>query len=100
MKITVLGIDLAKNVFQLHGVDDHRNVVVRKKLARPKLLPFVAQLAPCRIGTETCRGAPSQRLHQSLTLASHPSALSPLSIEAPPRVPEGCNRPMTTVPDV
>jgi hypothetical protein len=32
--------------------------------------------------------------------ASHPSALSPLNMEAPPRVPEGCNRPMTTVPDV
>lgn len=56
-------IDLAKNVFQLHGVDDHGNVVVRKQLARSKLLPCVAQLAPCRIGMETCQGAPSQRLH-------------------------------------
>ena len=42
MKITVLGIDLAKNVFQLHGVDEQGNVVVRKQLARPKRLPFVA----------------------------------------------------------
>jgi transposase len=57
MKITVLGIDLAKNVFQLHGVDDQGTVVVRKKLTRPKLLPFVAQLAPCRIGMEACQGA-------------------------------------------
>ena len=49
MKITVLGIDLAKNVFQLHGVDDQGKVVIRQQLTRPKLLPFVAQLAPCRI---------------------------------------------------
>jgi transposase len=57
MKTTVLGIDLAKNVFQLHGVDDQGKVMVRKKLTRPKLLPFVAQLAPCRIGMEACQGA-------------------------------------------
>jgi transposase len=56
------GIDLAKNVFQLHGDDDHGNMVVRKQLARPKLLPFVAQLAPCRIGIETCQGVPSQNM--------------------------------------
>lgn len=37
MKITVLGIDLAKNVCQLHGVDEHGNVVVRKPLVRSKL---------------------------------------------------------------
>ena len=57
MNISVLGIDLAKNVFQLHGVDEQGKVVVRKQLTRPKLLPFVAQLAPCRIGMEACQGA-------------------------------------------
>jgi transposase len=57
MTTTVLGIDLAKNVFQFHGVDDHGHVVVCQQLTRPKLLPFVAQLAPCRIGMEACHGA-------------------------------------------
>jgi transposase len=57
MQITVLGIDLAQNVLQLHGVDDQGTVVVRKQLTRPKLLPFVAQLTPCRIGMEACQGA-------------------------------------------
>jgi transposase len=56
---TVLGIDLAKNVLQLHGVDDQGKVVIRKQLIRPTLLPFVAQLAPCRIGMEACQGAHS-----------------------------------------
>jgi len=59
MQTTVRGIDLAKNVLQLHGVDDQGNVGVRKKLTRPQLLPFVAQLAPCRIGREACQGAHS-----------------------------------------
>jgi transposase len=57
MKTTGLRIDLAKNVFQLHGVDDQGTVVVRKKLIRPNLLPFVAQLTPCRIGMKACQGA-------------------------------------------
>ena len=57
MTITVLGIDLAKNVFQLPGVDEQGHVVVRKTLPRPKLLPFVAQLAPCCRGMEACQGA-------------------------------------------
>jgi transposase len=57
MKSTVLGIDLAKNVFQLHEGDTQGNVGIRKKLARPQLLPCVAQLAPCRIGLEASQGA-------------------------------------------
>jgi transposase len=56
MNISVLGIDLAKNVFQLHGVDGQGKVVIRKQLTRPKLLPFVVQLSPCRIGMEACQG--------------------------------------------
>ena len=43
MEITGLGIDLAKNVLQLHGVDAQGNVVGHKKRTRPKLLPLVAQ---------------------------------------------------------
>jgi transposase len=46
MKITVLGIDLAKNVFQRHGVDEQGNVVIRKQLVRSKL--FAQFIAVCR----------------------------------------------------
>lgn len=55
--IKVLGIDLAKNSFQLHGVDENGNVVLKKKLSRNKLSPFVANLPPCLIGLEACGGA-------------------------------------------
>ena len=57
MTMSVVGIDLAKRVFQLHGVDGAGQVVVRKKLTRAKLMPFVAQLEPCVIGMEACAGA-------------------------------------------
>jgi len=52
MKITTVGIDLAKNVFQIHGVDDHGKPVLRKKLDRSKMLEFFIKLQPCLIGME------------------------------------------------
>lgn len=57
MTIAVVGIDLAKRVFQLHGVDEAGRVVVRKKLTRAKLRAFVAQLDRCLIGMEASAGA-------------------------------------------
>jgi len=56
-KVTVLGIDLAKNNFQLHGIDEQGNRVLKKKLTRKQLVPFIAQLPPCLIGLEACGGA-------------------------------------------
>src|SRR5215831_17884872 len=56
-QITTLGIDLAKNVVCVHGVDVYGNVVVKKRLARQKVLPFVAQLSPCLIGMEASGSA-------------------------------------------
>ncbi len=57
MNVTTLGIDLAKNVFQLHGVDENGKVVLRKKRTRQSLLPFLANLPSCVIGLEACGGA-------------------------------------------
>jgi transposase len=56
-KLSVLGIDLAKQVFHLVGMDEHGKVVVRKRLDRSQLLSFIAQLPPVVIGMETCGGA-------------------------------------------
>ncbi len=55
--IKVLGIDLAKQSFQLHGVDELGKTVLCKKLSRSKLTAFIAKLSPCLIGLETCGGA-------------------------------------------
>src|SRR5450631_1468209 len=57
MKITTIGIDLAKTVFQIHGVDDHGKPVLRKKLDRSKMLVFFVKLQPCLIGMEACGSA-------------------------------------------
>jgi transposase len=57
MKVTRIGVDLAKQLFQLHGVDERGAVVLRKTLSRGRMLEFFAQLAPCEVGMEACGGA-------------------------------------------
>src|SRR5918996_304518 len=54
MQITTIGLDLAKNLFEVHAVDGDGQVVVRRRLARAEVVPFFATLAPCRIGVEAC----------------------------------------------
>ncbi len=57
MAIVTIGLDTAKNWFQVHGVDESGRVALRRKLARGKVLPFFAGLTPCVIGLEACGGA-------------------------------------------
>jgi transposase len=57
MQVMMIGLDLAKNVFQVHGVDARERPVLRKRLSRTKVLAFFAQLPPCRVGMEACPGA-------------------------------------------
>ena len=57
MKITTIGIDLAKSVFQVHGVDQHGKVIVRKRLSRAQVSKYFAQLPACLVGMEACGGA-------------------------------------------
>ncbi len=57
MQVTRIGLDIAKSVFQVHGVDEHGKVVLRKQLSRSKVLPFFAQVPACRIGMEACGSA-------------------------------------------
>ena len=54
MTITTLGIDIAKSVFQLHGVDADGAVILQKKLRRGAVLDFLGKLGPCLIGMEAC----------------------------------------------
>jgi transposase len=50
MEITTIGLDLAKRVFQVHGVDAAGKVIVRKALRRAQVLPFFAKLPSCLVG--------------------------------------------------
>jgi transposase len=57
MKITTIGIDLAKEMFQIHGADTQGNAVLRKQLRRHEMAKFFATMAPCLIGMEACGSA-------------------------------------------
>lgn len=56
-KLSVLGIDIAKQVFHLVGMDAHGKIQLRKRLARAQVITFIAQLPPTLIGMEACGGA-------------------------------------------
>ena len=55
--ITVIGLDLAKSVFQVHGINAEGEVVVRRKLSRSRVLAYFNQLEPCLVGMEACATA-------------------------------------------
>jgi transposase len=57
MKITTIGLDLAKNVFQAHGVDERGKPALKKQMKRAQVLPYFANLEPCLIGMEACGSA-------------------------------------------
>ncbi len=57
MDVTTIGLDLAKTVFQVHGVDDEGTVVIRRQLRRSRVLPFFRKLPPCLVGIEACATA-------------------------------------------
>jgi len=57
MQITTIGIDLAKHVFQLHGVGSDGSVILRRRLRRSQMIAFFAQLPPCLVGMEACATA-------------------------------------------
>ena len=57
MQVTTLGIDLAKNVFQVHGIDEHGKVILKKQLKRAQMAPYFINLPPCLIGIEACGSA-------------------------------------------
>ena len=56
-KVTTIGLDLAKHVFQVHGVDAEGATVLRKQLRRAQVLAFFSRLRPCLVGLEACATA-------------------------------------------
>jgi transposase len=57
MKITTIGIDIAKEVFQLHGVDSQGKTLLKKQNRRNEILKFFVNLQPCLVGMEACGGS-------------------------------------------
>src|ERR1700680_3551623 len=57
MQVTTIGLDIAKNVFQVHGINAKEKVVVRKQLRRSQVIGFFSALPPCLVGMEACATA-------------------------------------------
>lgn len=76
--IQTIGIDLAKNVFSIHGVDAYGKCVLRKTVKRNKLLEIFANLPPCLVGMEACSGA--HHWARELSKLGHTLALWLLSL--------------------
>ena len=75
MQITTIGLDIAKNVFQVHGIDGAEKVVVRKQLRRGQVIKFFEALEPCLIGMEAC--ATAHHWARELTKLGHQVRLMP-----------------------
>src|SRR5215475_3512217 len=73
--VKTIGLDIAKSVFQLHGVDAHGQVVIRRKLKRRYVLAFFERLRPCLVGLEAC--ATSHHWSRELQALGHRVRLMP-----------------------
>lgn len=76
MQITTIGLNIAKNVFQVHGIDAEEQIIVRKQLGCDQVQRFFEELSPCLVGLEA--GATSHYWLRELTKLGH---------DAPPRLP-------------
>ena len=79
--VRVVGLDIAKSVFQLHGVDAAGATVLQKRLTRARLLPFFEKLQPCLVGIEAC--ATSHFWARELARLGHEVKLMPAQYVKP-----------------
>ena len=73
--VTTIGLDIAKSVFQVHGIDAAGKVAIKKQLKRGRVLPFFMKLPPCLVGIEAC--ASSHYWARELTALGHEVKLMP-----------------------
>jgi transposase len=76
-EVSTIGLDIAKSVFQVHGVDDSGAIVIRKRISRAKMLEFFGKLSPCLVGIEACPSA--HHWGRALTALGHTVRLMPPS---------------------
>jgi transposase len=81
MEISTIGLDLAKNIFQIHGISETGEVVARKTLRRAQMLPFFGKLPPCLVGAEAC--GTSHHWARELTKLGHEVRLMPAAYVKP-----------------
>ncbi len=80
-EVSTIGLDLAKNVFHVHGVDREEKVVVSKRLRRSQMMPFFRKLPPCLVGMEAC--ATSHHWARQLQALGHTVRIMPANYVKP-----------------
>ena len=80
-QITTIGLDLAKHVFQVHGVDKSGNVRLRRRLRRAELLEFFGEAPPCMVALEAC-GSAHHWARQIAALGHEVRLLPPVQVKA------------------
>ena len=73
--VTTIGLDIAKSVFQVHGIDREGQVIIRRKLRRRYVVAFFEKLSPCLVGIEAC--AASHHWSRELQALGHTVRLMP-----------------------
>ena len=86
--VTTIGLDIAKSVFQVHGIDAEGNVLIRRQLKRRYVLTFFQKLSPCLVGIEACatshhwsrelKGPRQRRQSKGLPLGTELLGLAPI----------------------
>jgi len=79
-EVSIIGLDIAKHVFQAHGVDALGHAVLRKKISRAKLLPYFAAQPPCRVVLEACGGA-HHWARELIKLGHHAQLIAPAYVK-------------------
>ena len=80
-EVVTIGLDIAKSVFQVHGVNSAGDAVLRRQLKRARMLPFFAKLPPCLIGIEACNN--SHYWARELSALGHDVKLMPAQYVKP-----------------
>src|SRR6188768_2266355 len=80
-EVSTIGLDIAKSVFQVHGVDAGGEVMIRKRISRAKVLEFFSALPPCLVGIEACPTA--HHWSRELKALGHTVRLMPPSYVKP-----------------
>jgi len=80
-EVVTIGLDIAKSVFQVHGVNSKGEAVLRRQLKRARMLPFFAKLPPCLIGIEACNN--SHYWARELSALGHDVKLMPAQYVKP-----------------
>ncbi len=74
MQVTTIGLDLAKNVFKVHGIDEHGEFAFNRTLRRAQVVAFFEHLEPCLVGIEAC-GTSHYWARELIKLGHDPSGL-------------------------